>query len=328
MSPVTGGMVLSTGMYRVSDAMFEACAPASCQFATMLGDNVYPDGADGLDDTERFEEILVKPLARLAHGRDDFRIYSVLGNHDWHTSRSGARAQLEFLESTPPFYIDNYFYRVVPAGLEGDLEIFAIDTEIMLAGSTVHKLKAKDGFWEIDENAYVSPREQSVPQTDAERQMVEWLESALTQSQARWKIVIGHHPIWSSAGGKYAQSYALGKLILPALCLHADAYLSGHEHTMELHQYDCSGLDPTMPKEPFYQVVSGAAGKQRMVSLPFMRTQDDLDESLQTLFAKGGTWGYAMATLEGEVLQLDIFTIGMDGVPHKTFSHTIKNRLN
>ena len=326
LSPVTGGYVLSTGLYRVSDAMHKACASSACRFGVMLGDNVYPDGGDGLDDTRRFEEILVKPLTRLAHEKEDFRIYSVLGNHDWHTSREGAQAQMEFLESTPPFYMDDYFYRVVPPGLEGEVEIFAIDTEVMLAGTDVHKLKKTDGFWEIDEDSLMTPRKSAVPRTKAERTMVEWLESALAGSQARWKIVIGHHPFWSTAGGKFAQSVALRNLILPALCQHADAYLSGHEHTMELHQYDCSGLGPDMPEEPFYQVVSGAAGKQRMTNLPFMQKQDELDDSLQTLFARGGTWGYAMATLDGDELKFDLYTIGMDGIPHEAFSHTIMNR--
>ena len=145
MSPVTGGYVLSTGIYRVSDAMFEDCAGDDCRFAVMLGDNIYPNGADGLDDADRFEEILVKPLARMGHGRDDFHIYSVLGNHDWHISREGAQAQVEFLESTPPFYMDGYFYRVVPPGLEGEVEIFAIDTEIMLAG-----MRRKSNLWHRD----------------------------------------------------------------------------------------------------------------------------------------------------------------------------------
>jgi len=328
LSPVTGGYVLSTGLYRVSEAMYEACVPGSCRFGVMLGDNVYPDGGDGVDDARRFEEILSKPLARIAHGQEDFHIYSVLGNHDWHISREGARAQLDFLESTPPFYMDGYFYRVVPPGLEGEVEIFAIDTEVMLAGTDVYKRKESDGFWEIDKDLPVTPRESAVPRTEAERTMVEWLESALAESQARWKIVIGHHPFWSTAGGKFAQSVALRSLILPTLCRHADAYLSGHEHTMEFHQYDCSSLGPEVPEEPFYQVVSGAAGKQRMTNIPFMKKQDELDDSLQTLFARGGTWGYAMATVDDDKLKFDLYTIGMDGIPHKAFSHTIMNRID
>ena len=52
--------------------------------------------------------------------------------------------------------------------------------------------------------------------------MAQWLEAALRESTARWKIVIGHHPIWSSAGSKFQQARMLRRLILPALCRYAD----------------------------------------------------------------------------------------------------------
>ena len=36
--------------------------------------------------------------------------------------------------------------------------------------------------------------------------MAQWLEQSLADSPARWKIVMGHHPIWSSAGSKFQQA--------------------------------------------------------------------------------------------------------------------------
>ena len=326
-SPVTGGYVLSTGLYRVSDAMYEKCAPDSCRFALMLGDNIYPDGADGKDDVQRFEEILTKPLSRLGHGRDSFEIYSVLGNHDWKNGPDGARAQLDFMQSTPPFFMDGYSYQAVPAGSNDELEIFAIDTELLLATTSVNKPAHKDDLDEELEDALLESTEPVKQQAVAEKAVFAQLEQALQESDAKWKIVIGHHPLWSTAGGKVAQSIALRELILPILCRHADAYMSGHEHTLEIHQYDCSETAPGSPAEPLTQVVSGAAGKQRMVNRPFMQRQDNEDPALQTLFALGSTWGYAYATLAGEELEIDLFSIGLDGNEKKTFSHSIKNRI-
>ncbi len=54
-SPVTGRVVPATGMDQVSAAMHQYCSDlASCDFAVMLGDNIYPSGAtfgaDGKDD--------------------------------------------------------------------------------------------------------------------------------------------------------------------------------------------------------------------------------------------------------------------------------------
>jgi hypothetical protein len=76
------------------------CAKQGCDFATLLGDNIYPDGAtagaDGIDDALRFRDLLMIPYGPLGDGLKDFRIYTVLGNHDWHTSREGAMAQVRF----------------------------------------------------------------------------------------------------------------------------------------------------------------------------------------------------------------------------------------
>jgi hypothetical protein len=65
--------------------------------------------------------------------------------------------------------------------------------------------------------------------------MASWLEEALRTSTARWKFVVGHHPIWSSSGSKFEQGRALREMILPAMCRYADAYLVGHDHTLEIH---------------------------------------------------------------------------------------------
>ena len=94
-SPVTSGVVLATGMHRVSAAMKRYCNGfGTCDFGVMLGDNIYPDGAtlgaDGLDDAVRFKDILGDPFGSLVDDPAHYVTYVTLGNHDWHTSRAGA----------------------------------------------------------------------------------------------------------------------------------------------------------------------------------------------------------------------------------------------
>src|SRR5688572_25573372 len=137
-----GAAVAATGLDAVAQAMREQCAePPRCDFAVMLGDNIYPEGAtlgaDGKDDLERFRRVFSQPYGKLFGDDKDARIYTVLGNHDWKTSRAGARAQVDWMAANAPFYMDGYFYRVVPPGLEGEVEIFAIDTHLMLGGVEV-----------------------------------------------------------------------------------------------------------------------------------------------------------------------------------------------
>jgi tartrate-resistant acid phosphatase type 5 len=142
--PRNGSIIAASGQAPVATAMRSYCAKQGCDFATLLGDNIYPDGAtagaDGIDDALRFRDLLAIPYGPLGDGRKDFRIYTVLGNHDWHTSREGALAQVRFMETSPPFYMKGLFYRIVPPAGRGAVEIFAIDTQVLLAGTRSTRL--------------------------------------------------------------------------------------------------------------------------------------------------------------------------------------------
>lgn len=314
--PRNGSMITASGLEPVAHAMQAYCAGAAdCDFGVMLGDNIYPSGAtanaDGRD-AQRFRDLFVTPFGGLGRRHEDFRIYTVLGNHDWRTSREGAMAQVQFLEQTPPFYMDGLFYRVQPPAAHGDVEVFAIDTEVLLSGTAVYKATLADDASEVRSEKREKALKWAIPQTDAERNMVTWLEDSLRNSKARWKIVIGHHPLWSAAGGKFEQAHALRKLILPTLCRYADLYLAGHEHTMEIHTDDCSQTDAGAV-DPLPQVVSGSAAKMRPINSAFIRNQLASYPQLRTLYAKGLTWGFAHLSIERDKATVRIVQIPTDG---------------
>jgi hypothetical protein len=251
-----------------------------------------------------------------------------MGNHDWRTSREGAMAQLRFMESTPPFYMAGLFYRVTPPAAHGQLEIFAIDTEVMLAGTAVYQARLADDASELPSGRIEKPRAGAVPQSDAEKNMVRWLEQELASSNARWKIVIGHHPLWSTSGSKFEQARALRRLILPALCRYADAYLAGHEHTLEVHTDDCSQGLPGEGVAPLPQVVSGSAAKMRPTNSAFIRHQLAANAQLRTLYAKGLVWGFAHLTFDDERVTVRILETPSDGgtQANETFQQSFTRR--
>jgi hypothetical protein len=252
-------------------------ADGRCRFGVMLGDNVYPNGAtlgaDGRDDAERFDALLFRPYAPLQARDPAFVIHPVLGNHDWNTSREGAMAQVGFLERSPLYSMDGIFYRAPAAP---GVDVFAIDTSVLLAGAGSAR------------RAWLMPRGE-------EQRMLTWLEQALAASSARWKLVIGHHPLWSSSSAM--QSARLRALLLPVLCPHADVYLAGHEHTLEAHLDDCSAAPGRRAPTPLLSVVSGAAGKQRALDPAFMAEQAAAHPQNRTLWAKGMVWGFAHLSL-------------------------------
>jgi hypothetical protein len=330
--PHNGSVVSASGLEPVSQAMKAYCThQADCDFAVMLGDNIYPDGASaGVDgrDAERFEDLFVKPFAGLAEDRESFRIYTVLGNHDWRTSRAGALAQVHFLESTPPFYMDGIFYRVQPPAAHGEVEIFALDTEVLLASTSVYKAQLADDASEAAGQRMERPLAWAVPQSEAERAMVHWLDEALSSSAARWKIVVGHHPLWSTSGSKFEQARALRRLILPTLCRYADLYLAGHEHTLEVHTDSCTAAKSGDTVDPLPQVVSGAAAKVRPTNTAFIRHQLARYPQLRTLYARGLTWGFAHVTLGANSLTVRIIETPTDGSgpARVAFEHSFQPR--
>jgi hypothetical protein len=58
-----------------------------------------------------------------------------------------------------------------------------------------------------------------------------WLNAELEKSSARWKIVYGHHPIYSY--GPHGPTLQLQQSLLPIMKNHVNLYLVGHEHIVQ-----------------------------------------------------------------------------------------------
>ncbi|MCF6251768.1 MAG: metallophosphoesterase [Methylococcaceae bacterium] len=284
----TDFFIQSSGIIPVTAAMTKFCEKQPCAFALMLGDNIYPNGAQGdTDDPIRFSTILEQPFKQLGKGVSDFTLYAALGDHDWRSGRKGRDALLAYARSADSKIQikGNGFYSFV----QQDAEFFILDTNLILAATPVFKAKlAVDGS-EIETNKIDQPDEWKRPISE-EKNQLNWLKNALNQSQARWKIVMGHHPLWSSGGRKFEQAKALRKLLLPILCNNADLYLAGHEHSLEVHLDQC--LENTNKRLPLPIIISGAASKQRPINTRFERQQQRKYPDYQTLWEKGMTWGF------------------------------------
>jgi hypothetical protein len=317
LAQVAGSTVAASGLLPTARAMDNWCRTHACQFGVMLGDNIYPDGAtlgaDGRDDAKRFHDMFVEPYGKFGWGDADFRIYTVLGNHDWHSSRAGAMAQVRFHETTRPFHMDGISYAAQPPAGKGDIEVFALDTHVLLAGEKVPDDRLADDGSEVVTTALDTAEPWAVPATPAERALVADLEIRLKASTAKWKIVIGHHPLWASAGGKFQQSRALRAALLPALCRHADLYFAGHEHTLELATDDCRTAMPGTKLPPLPAIVTGAAGKQRPLNTAFMGHQARGNPQYQPIFARGMVWGFAHVSLAGDTATVTMVATPDDG---------------
>ena len=328
-SPVTKHTVEASGMHQISIAMKNYCSETvTCDFGIMLGDNIYPSGAtlgaDGFDDAKRFQDMLSDPFGNIVSEPESYLTYATLGNHDWEASREGGFAQIRYLENADGFYIDGPYYTVKPPAGNGEIELFVIDTSMILATMTVYQDSLNDDGSEVLHDV-VEPADYNVePMTEGERSQPQWLESALQASTAKWKLVIAHHPIWSSGGSKFYEAKVLREQLLPAMCRYADAYIVGHDHTLEIHTDSCESALGEATTSPLVQIVSGAAAKQRPTHTTFMQHQDRKYPEHKTIMAEGLLWGFAHLTLTGDVAELTMLKVPDDGSAEISTSHVYK----
>jgi len=324
-----------SGAMPVGQAMAKLCAQKPCEFAIQLGDNIYPDGADandGKDDQKRMDDLILGPLKPLFDQEPDLVVYSALGNHDWNSSRKGIKLQTEWMAKQQNFHMGEQGYYSFTMGEPGnDIEFFAIDTNMLLSGQRFYEIPLNPDGTEADlETALESgiaeledfePHEGPVNGED--KTQLAWLQQGLKNSKAKWKMVYGHHILWSVGGTKYDEGHVLRRLIMPTLCQYADAYIAGHEHDLELLTDDCSAYPESNSKAPLPLIISGAASKMRGIHTPFAKQQEIKYPQMRLLFTRSLIWGFAHIEVKPDVFDVEYYTTPNEGsgelVAERTF---------
>jgi len=172
-----------------------------------LGDNIYGGFLGwGGGDKKDFDEKFDRPYSSLLQRGVVFR--ASLGNHDLR-HRQGQ----DLIEAYDRFHIDgpNGYYNFTAGswtGPDGDeaplVEFFVLNTI------------------RLEQNKH-------------DPEQMAWLEEALAASRARWRILYGHHPLYSSAGA-HGSDLALREKLLPLLqgpdpsAPRVQVALAGHDH--------------------------------------------------------------------------------------------------
>ncbi|GHG00362.1 metallophosphoesterase [Thalassotalea marina] len=325
--PNTNIATEKSGALPVGVAMATLCQQKSCEFGIQLGDNIYPDGADandGKDDQKRMNDLILAPLLPLINQQADFKVYSALGNHDWKTSRKGVALQTAWMQKQPNFHMDSQGYYRYTIGKKGqDIEFFVLDTNMLLTGQTFYEIPLNPDGSESDLSTALANgsakledfERHETPINGEDKKQIAWLKAGLKNSTAKWKIVYGHHILWSIGGTKYDEGHVLRRLIMPSLCQYADAYIAGHEHDLELLTDDCSLYPESQGKPALPLIISGAASKMRGVHTPLARFQEKAYPQYELLWNKAFAWGFAHIEINHQTEQLGVsfYTTPNDG---------------
>lgn len=195
----------------VAAQMGKAAQDTGAKFVISVGDNFYENGVTSVRDEnwkKSFEDVYTAPSLQVPW-------HVILGNHDYHAN---CEAQVEYSRLSPRWRMPaRYFMQSLPIDTGVTADFFYIDTTPMV--------KAYYDRFNVEKT-----RDQVITQ-DVPRQ-IKWLRAALAASKAQWKIVIGHHPIYS--GGEHGDTPELIQNILPLLEEHkVQAYFNGHDHDLQ-----------------------------------------------------------------------------------------------
>ena len=191
----------------VARQMGRSAAAIGSRFVISVGDNFYEDGVASVADPQwesSFERIY-----------DDAALMTpwhvILGNHDY---QGDAQAQLDYAAKSSRWSLPARYYTRVETLADGTLvEFFFLDTSRYIL-EYLHRPKVR------------------VQGQDKQAQL-DWLERALAGSKAAWKIVVGHHQLYTVTGQDHDYPEMIGPfeplLDRYGVC----AYINGHEHNLE-----------------------------------------------------------------------------------------------
>ena len=180
-------------------------------FIVTTGDNFYSNGVASVSDPywqSSFEQIYQGP-----HLFEDW--YATLGNHDY---RGNWQAQIDYTQVSRRWQMPaQYYAKKFELDDGASVLLVFLDTNPL---NPDYKHEAK----------YAATQQQ-----DAAKQLT-WLKDKLASTRATWKIVIGHHPLYSS-GKRYGKTGGIRDVLEPILEGHqVDAYFAGHEHDLQHNQ--------------------------------------------------------------------------------------------
>ncbi|MGX1773695.1 metallophosphoesterase [Nocardia brasiliensis] len=292
----------AAGQRAVATAARQVCRTEGVALAVGLGDNIYEDGAEGDDDDEfatKFEE----PNAGI-----DVPWLMVLGNHDCSGVFAGSGGnpgkgdhQVAYHRRSARWYMPARYYQVaLPAAAENPVvEFFGLDT--VPVSSTV-----------MQTDAYFK---WNGPYMRAQRQ---WLDQALRESKATWKIVLTHHPYRNNgkhgnAGafdgvtvGDYTSGKHLKKLFEEVVAGRADYILSGHDHTMQI-------LDTAATARGTQQIVCGASAKQG---------DGSSNVTNKSFWQDFSNLGFMIAKIRRDTVTVDAYVVDLStATPRKAYTH-------
>lgn len=214
------------GQQELARTMAEAAKQVRPEFIISTGDNFYPDGVESIHDPQwklSYENVYTDESLKC-----DW--YVVPGNHDY---RGSIQAEINYTSVSDRWNMPaRYFHKDVTTEHGTLIRFLFIDTN------------------PLNDEYYYKNNLQNIVDQDTTKQLL-WIDSMLV-GNFDWKIVVGHHPLYTGGRRRNQQNYVRSHLE-PIFDKHqVDLYLAGHDH-------DLQHIKPE--GHPTHYIISGAGSK-------------------------------------------------------------------
>jgi acid phosphatase len=228
-----------TTQVAVAKQMGLTAATQKTSFVVTCGDNYHGSGISSAESPRwktEFADIYDNPSLMIPW-------YASLGNHD---NRGNVDAEIAYSKISPRWKMPARYYAHTEK-IDGANEALFVHLDTSPFVTDYHK---KGSSYHMEDQ---DPKAQ-----------LHWLESVLAASRARWKIVIGHHPVYSAAPS-HGDTKELIADVLPVLEKNGvRIYFCGHDHVLqhlvhgEVNFFVCGGGSSPRPVKQRDDVRFGA----------------------------------------------------------------------
>jgi len=222
------GWVNGTEQLKTAQTIQSIADSTHIDFMTTTGDNFYYNGVQSTEDPkwlERFENMYLGVLK-------EKEWYISLGNHDY---EGNVQAQIDYHQKNSQWILPKRYYAI-----EKTLQKFPKSKVLLVFLDTSP----------FDKNLHLSGVHSDITQQDTTLQK-KWLDSTLSNSQAQWKIVFGHHPLYTAGPRKGTMGNYISTFKPIFDKYKVDFYVAGHEHNLGYLKPDSNHTD---------YIVSGGGG--------------------------------------------------------------------
>jgi tartrate-resistant acid phosphatase type 5 len=214
----------------VANTMGNMCASRGCDFIISTGDNIYDTGARDANDPKFstcYEQVYAHP------GLQGIKWFMTLGNHDY---RLNPQAQVEYAKTSKRWHLPDRFYkqdievRQVTQGRKSTNEIHfekggknaLVNLNLVILDTTpLNSYYYTSGTMNITAMKELNITKQR-----------EFYNKAIHGPSDEWRIVIGHHPLYS-AGRHLDNADIINEFSSTLTKDLVDVYFCGHDHNIQ-----------------------------------------------------------------------------------------------